>query len=130
MVYILALLSAAFYGAADFTGGFASRRAPMFSVVTVSQLAGLLSLLPILPLLGPASPETADFAWGAASGVAGGFGVGLLYRALAIGTMGVVAPTTSVCAVIIPVLASLLRGEQLPALVLAGIALAVVAIVL
>jgi drug/metabolite transporter (DMT)-like permease len=44
--------------------------------------------------------------------------------------MGVVAPTTSVCAVIIPVLASLLRGEQLPGLVGAGIALAVVAIVL
>jgi drug/metabolite transporter (DMT)-like permease len=130
MVYLLALLSAAFYGAADFTGGFASRRAPMFSVVTISQLAGLLSLLPVLPLLGPASPHAADFAWGAASGLAGGFGVGLLYRALAIGTMGVVAPTTSVCAVVIPVLAGLLRGEQLPVLVGAGIALAVIAIVL
>ena len=130
MVYLLALLSAAFYGAADFTGGFASRRAPMFSVVTISQLAGLLSLLPVLPLLGPASPHTGDFAWGAASGVAGGFGVGLLYRALAIGTMGVVAPTTSVCAVVIPVLASVWRGERLPPLVGAGIALAVVAIVL
>jgi len=130
MVYLLALLSAAFYGAADFTGGFASRRAPMFSVVTISQLAGLVSLLVVLPLLGPASPATADFAWGAASGIAGGFGVGLLYRALAIGTMGVVAPTTSVCAVVIPVLSSLLRGERLPPLVLGGIALAVVAIVL
>jgi drug/metabolite transporter (DMT)-like permease len=130
MVYLLALLSAAFYGAADFTGGFASRRAPMFSVVTISQLAGLLSLLPMLPLLGPASPHAADFAWGAASGVAGGFGVGLLYRALAIGTMGVVAPTTSVCAVVIPVLVGFLRGEQLATLVSAGIALAVVAIVL
>jgi drug/metabolite transporter (DMT)-like permease len=130
MVYILALLSAAFYGAADFTGGFASRRAPMFTVVTISQLAGLLSLLVVLPLLGPASPATADYAWGAASGIAGGFGVGLLYRALAIGTMGVVAPTTSVLAVVIPVLASVLRGEALPTLVLGGIGLAIAAIVL
>jgi drug/metabolite transporter (DMT)-like permease len=130
MVYILSLLSAVAYGAADFTGGFASRRAPMFSVVTISQLAGLSSLLPVLPLLGPASPHAADVAWGAASGLAGGFGVGLLYRALAIGTMGVVAPTTSVCAVVIPVLASLLRGERLPVLVGGGIVLAVVAIVL
>jgi drug/metabolite transporter (DMT)-like permease len=130
MVYILSLLSAVAYGAADFTGGFASRRAPMFSVVTISQLAGLSSLLPVLPLLGPTSPHAADVAWGAASGLAGGFGVGLLYRALAIGTMGVVAPTTSVCAVVIPVLASLLRGERLPVLVGGGIALAVVAIVL
>jgi drug/metabolite transporter (DMT)-like permease len=84
----------------------------------------------VLPLLGPASPHAADFAWGAASGLAGGFGVGLLYRALAIGTMGVVAPTTSVCAVVIPVLAGFLRGEHLAALVATGIALAVVAIVL
>jgi len=130
MVYLLALLSAAFYGAADFTGGFASRRAPMFTVVTISQGAGLLSLLMVLPLLGPASPIGADYAWGAASGLAGGFGVGLLYRALAIGTMGVVAPTTSVCAVVIPVLAGFARGEHLPAPVTTGIVLAVVAIVL
>jgi len=130
MVYLLALLSAAFYGAADFTGGFASRRAPMFTVVTISQSAGLFSLLAVLPLLGPASPIGADYAWGAASGIAGGFGIGLLYRALAIGTMGVVAPTTSVCAVVLPVLAGFLRGEQLPALVTTGIVLAVVAIVL
>jgi len=130
MVYLLALLSAVAYGAADFTGGFASRRAAMFSVVTISQLAGLLSLLPVLPLLGPASPHQADLAWGAAAGLAGGFGIGLLYRALAIGTMGVVSPTTSVCAVVIPVLVGFLRGEPLPALVAAGIALAVVAIVL
>lgn len=130
MVYVLALLSAAFYGAADFAGGFASRRASMFSVVTISQFTGLVSLLLLVPLLGPASPQTTDFAWGAASGIAGGVGVGLLYRALAIGTMGVVSPTTSVCAVVIPVLASLLRGERLPWLVGAGIVLAVVAIVL
>jgi len=84
----------------------------------------------MLPLLGPASPIGADYAWGAASGVAGGFGVGLLYRALAIGTMGVVAPTTSVCAVVIPVLAGFARGEHLPAPVTTGIVLAVVAIVL
>jgi drug/metabolite transporter (DMT)-like permease len=130
MVYLLALLSAAFYGAGDFIGGFASRRAPMFSVVTISQAAGLLSLLVVLPFLGPASPIAADYAWGAASGIAGGFGVGLLYRALAVGTMGVVAPTTSVCAVVIPVAAGLLRGERLPGLVGVGIALAVVAIIL
>ena len=130
MVYFLALLSAVAYGAADFTGGFASRRAPMFSVVTISQFAGLVSLLVALPFLGPASPYAADYAWGAASGIAGGFGVGLLYRALAIGTMGVVAPTTSVCAVIIPVLTDVLRGQHPPMLVSAGIVLAVVAIVL
>ena len=130
MLSVLALFSAAFYGAADFCGGFASRRAPMFSVVTIGQSAGLVSLLLVMPLLGAASPRGADFVWGAASGIAGGFGVALLYRALAIGTMGVVAPTTSVCAVGIPVLAGLALGDRPGAQVGAGIALAIVAIVL
>jgi drug/metabolite transporter (DMT)-like permease len=130
MVYVLALLGAAFYGAADFIGGFASRRASMFAVLTISQISGLLSLLLVLPFLPASSPHSADFAWGAAAGIAGGFGVGLLYRALAIGTMGVVAPTTSVCAVVVPVLAGVALGDRPDTMVSVGIAIAVVAIVL
>jgi drug/metabolite transporter (DMT)-like permease len=130
VVYILALLSAALYGAADFIGGSASRRASMFAVVTLSQFSGLVALLLVLPLLPPASPAAADLAWGAAAGLAGSLGVGLLYRALAIGTMGVVAPTTSVCAVVIPVLVGSLLGDRPSTVVAAGIALAIVAIVL
>jgi drug/metabolite transporter (DMT)-like permease len=130
MVYVMALLGAAFYGAADFIGGYASRRASMFAVVTVSQFSGLVSLLLVLPFLPPASPVAADFAWGAAAGLAGSLGVGLLYRALAIGTMGVVAPTTSVCAVVIPVLAGLALGDRPGTMVSIGIMLAVVAIAL
>ena len=68
--------------------------------------------------------------WGAAAGIAGTLGVGLLYRALAIGTMGVVAPITAVCAVALPVLVSLGRGEWPGPVPLGGIGLAMVAIVL
>jgi drug/metabolite transporter (DMT)-like permease len=56
--------------------------------------------------------------------------VALLYRALAIGAMGVIAPTTAVLAVAIPVVASMLMGQRTGARALAGIALALVAIVL
>jgi drug/metabolite transporter (DMT)-like permease len=68
--------------------------------------------------------------WGAAAGVAGGVGVALLYRALAIGTMGIVAPVTAVCAVIVPVAAGLLRGDRLNTTVAVGIAVALLSIVL
>jgi drug/metabolite transporter (DMT)-like permease len=102
----------------------------MFAVVTISQCSGLVALLLALPFLAPASPRPSDLAWGAAAGLAGSFGVGLLYRALALGTMGVVAPTTSVCAVVIPVLAGVALGDRPGATVSAGIALAVVAIML
>src|ERR1051326_8835422 len=107
MAYFLALLSAGFYGAADFTGGPAPRRAPPIPVVRTPRAAGLVLVALALPLMPPAPPRAADLWWGAAAGLAGGVGVALLYHALAIGTMSVVAPTTAVTGVAIPVLTSL-----------------------
>ena len=94
MVYLLAVGSALLYGAADFTGGIATRRAGTIPIVLLSQASGLISLVFLLPLLPQASPSRPDLLWGAAAGVTGGIGVALLYRALAIGVMAVVAPTT------------------------------------
>src|SRR6267142_6469733 len=78
----------------------------------------------------PISPSQADLLWGAAAGLTGGIGVALLYHALAIGRMAVVAPTTAVCAVAIPVVVSVLLGERPAPLAVAGIALGIVSIVL
>jgi drug/metabolite transporter (DMT)-like permease len=130
MVYLLALGSAVLYGAGDFTGGLASRRAGTIPVVFLSQLSGLLVLALLLPLLPHATPTRADLLWGIAAGLCGGIGVALLYRALAIGIMAVVAPTTAVCAVAIPVVVSVLLGERPEALAAAGIVLGIVSIVL
>jgi uncharacterized membrane protein len=126
----IALASAALYGAADFFGGLAARRTNAIAVVVISQLAGLALLAVMVPWLPAAAPAGRDWLFGAAAGVAGGTGVALLYRALAIGTMGVVAPTTAVCAVAIPVFAAVLLGERPAAVTLIGMALALVAIVL
>lgn len=130
MFAVLALLSALCYGAADFLGGFTARRASTLAIVVLSQLAGLALLLIAVPFLPPSSPGGADVVWGALAGVAGGGGVALLYRALAIGVMSVVAPTTAVCAVVIPVFVSVALGERLALTTFGGIALAIVAIVL
>lgn len=130
MFAVFALLSALCYGAADFLGGFTARQANTLAVVVVSQLAGLLLLLMMLPFFPHAAPGRADVLWGALAGVTGGGGVALLYRALAIGVMAAVAPTTAVCAVVIPVIVSVALGERPGATTFAGIALALVAIVL
>lgn len=130
MAYLLAIASAALYGAADFLGGLGSRRTNTTSIVVTSQGAGLVMLLLIVPLLPDASPSGADLSWGGVAGFAGSVGVGLLYRALAIGAMAVVAPTTAVCAVVIPVMAGVIFGERLAPQTLGGIGLAIVAIVL
>jgi drug/metabolite transporter (DMT)-like permease len=130
MVYLLAIGAAVLYGAADFTGGFTTRRASAIPIVVLSQASGLVLLALILPLLPHASPSRPDLLWGAAAGLTGGIGVALLYRALAIGTMAVVAPTTAVCAVAIPVVVSVLLGERPVPLAIAGIVLGVGSIVL
>ncbi len=102
----------------------------MLLVVALGQAAGLGALLAILAVMPSATVSTPDLVWGAAAGVFGGGGVGLLYRALAVGTMSVVAPTTAVCAVVVPVLAGILMGETPGTQALAGIVLAVMSIVL
>ncbi len=64
------------------------------------------------------------------AGIAGGIGITALYKGLAVGRMGIVAPVTGVIAALIPVVAGIVL-EGLPApIVLTGIVLAIVAVVL
>jgi drug/metabolite transporter (DMT)-like permease len=130
MAPLLALSSAILYGAADFAGGLATRSARTLAVVIWSQASGLVLLALLLPLLPASSPSRADLLWGMAAGLTGGAGVALLYRALAVGVMAVVAPTTAVCAVSIPVLAAVLLGERPGFLAAAGIAVGILSIAL
>ena len=130
MAYLLALASALMYGAADFTGGLATRRAATIPVVISSQFSGMVLLALLLPILPGSSPSRTDGVGGVAAGLPGGGGVALLYRGLAIGRMAVVAPTTAVCAVVIPVVAAMLLGERPGGLAVLGIALGIGSIVL
>jgi uncharacterized membrane protein len=130
LTYLLALGSAVLYGAGDFTGGLTTRRAGTIPVVIFSQASGMLLLALMLPFLPSASPTRTDLLWGVVAGLCGGIGVALLYRALAIGTMSVVAPTTAVCAVAIPVVAAVIMGERPPPIAIGGIILGIVSIVL
>ena len=128
--YILAIVSSITYGSADFLGGLGARRIATIWVVAISQASGLLLLAVLLPLLPDSSPTLRDLAWGGVAGIAGGSGVALLYRALAVGLMSVVAPTTAVCAIAIPVVVGVSLGERPGWSAAAGILLAGVAIVL
>lgn len=98
------LTAAASWGTADFSGGIASKRAGVFSVVIVSQIIGGLVLLVLPFLFGELLPPTQDLLWGALGGVFGGMGLVAFYRALAVGRMGVAAPVTGVVTVIVPVI--------------------------
>jgi uncharacterized membrane protein len=131
MFAILALASAAFYGAADFIGGMTARRAATLAIVVVSQMAGLVLVGVLLPVVGTPVPGLHDWFWGSVAGIAGGGGVALLYRALAIGVMSLVAPVTAVCAVALPVVVAVsVLGERPTVSAAAGIGLALLAVAL
>lgn len=116
------------FGAADFLGGLASRRTSTLAVVVWSQAAGFVVLAIALPLL-PGTPRAADLAWGAVAGIMGAAAVGLLYRGLAIGAMGVVSPITAALAAILPVVYSALAHARVSRTANVGIAIALVAVV-
>jgi drug/metabolite transporter (DMT)-like permease len=118
------------WGAGDFGGGLLTRRASVFGVVLVAQLTGMVLSLVLAVALREPVPPPADVGWSVLAGVVGAVGISALYRGLAIGRMGVVAPVTGVIAAIIPVVAGILL-EGVPAtVVLVGIVLAIVAVIL
>lgn len=129
MAVVLALLGAVVYGAADFAGGLASRRTPALAVVFCGQLASVV-LLAVLLVAVPGRVDAVSIAWGAAAGLSGALALLLFYRSLAVGAMTVVAPLTAVMAAVVPVVAGVALGERPSPLALAGVVLAVAAVVL
>jgi drug/metabolite transporter (DMT)-like permease len=127
---LLAGLSALMYGAGDFCGGLASRRAPLFTVLLFSQLVGLLVAAAAALALHQALPSASDLLWGAAAGVCGAAGLAALYRALATTLVAVASPVAAVAGAAIPLLLGLVLGERPGTLAWVGIGMAVPAIVL
>ena len=124
----LSLVSAASWGGGDFAGGVAAKQASVFRVVAVAHACGLAAMLALAVLTGEAIPPHADLWWGTGAGITGAFGIAALYKALAIGRMGVVAPVAAVITGVLPVLVGM-RTEGLPDRIqLFGFALALVSV--
>src|SRR3954447_14619834 len=107
----LGLGSSLFWGLADFGGGLQSRRFSVIAVLLVSQAVGLAGIAVIVALSGEPEPALADL-WPAAAGGAGGLlALSAFYRALAIGTMSIVAPISATGSAV-PVIVGLATGER------------------
>jgi len=125
---ILALLSSMLWGIADFAGGTASRRLSALVVVTASQAVGLAAVAAVAVITGQWDAALGYLPWALGAGLAGATGLLAYYRALAVGTMGVVSPIAAL-SVIIPVVVGLAGGHWPSAVVGAGIVLAVIGVV-
>lgn len=122
------LASSTSWGIGDFYGGFATKRTPSHLVIIVSQLVGVLLLLPAALIISENVPPAKDLIYGGIGGVAGAVGLAALYRGLASGRMGIVAPVAAVMTALVSVAVGFLR-EGLPALTqIFGFVLAIFAV--
>src|SRR5689334_9648497 len=93
---VLSLASAAVWGAGDFGGGIASRRTNSYTVVIIADAIGILFGLLLAALTRDPFPATRVVVLSSIAGLSGVIGLVSLYRALAIGTMGINAPVAAV----------------------------------
>ncbi|HZQ66325.1 MAG TPA: EamA family transporter [Gaiellaceae bacterium] len=126
---LLALAASASWGVSDFLGGLKARAVPVLTVLMVSQPAGLVLLAGVVVVRRDAPPRGWWPLWAALGGLGGAIGIGALYRGLAVGAMGIVAPITSTSP-LIPLTVGLARGERPSTLQLAGIGVALVGVAL
>ena len=126
---LLAALSAVLYGIGDFWGGLTSRQAHVMKALPIILISGTFTIFALIPWLGAEYTRGAVVA-GLIAGTFGSAGFFLVYRALALGPMGVASAIVAVEAAAIPYFVGLIRGDSLTPLGLLGAAVALVSILL
>jgi drug/metabolite transporter (DMT)-like permease len=126
---LLALAASASWGVSDFLGGLTSRRLTLATVMGVTTPIGLVVIGILIAVRWHAPPNAIFALWASITGVLGAAGISALYRGLAVGRMGVVAPIAAT-APLIPVAVGLARGERPSALQGVGMGFALVGVVL
>jgi drug/metabolite transporter (DMT)-like permease len=126
---LLSLISSLMWGASDFAGGLISRRHPAMLIVGMGGTFGFAIATAAVLVSGGWHGPYGWLPWGIAAGASGAAGLICYYLALATGTMGVVAPVTSL-GVIVPVAVGIASGESPSTMTMSGVAIAMIGIVL
>ena len=131
MASLLALLSSAMWGTADFFAGRLSKKHNPFAVLGFSQVYGLLVGIFIVVVSGSWQGKVFGFDGflipGALAGFFGYIGLACLYEGLSTGRMGVVSPISSLSTVI-PLAYALITGDVLSTITLVGVVIAVIGV--
>jgi drug/metabolite transporter (DMT)-like permease len=125
----LALLSSVAWGVSDFLGGLQSRRISVLTVLLVSQPFGLVLALLVALAVGGSPLDLEDALIAAAAGATVVLALGAFYRAMALGSVSVVA-TIGALGVVVPVAGGLAQGEEPAAIQALGAGVAIVGVVL
>lgn len=125
----LALGASICWGSGDFLGGLTTRRASLWAVIVGSQAVGLVGATLVVVLAGHGWPGLHAVWPVLLGGLASVVAISCFYKALAIGSMSIVAPISATNA-LIPFLVGLATGERPSAAQLAGVALAAAGVLL
>jgi drug/metabolite transporter (DMT)-like permease len=118
----LAFAASVTWGCADFFGGLFSRRLTVAVVILVGQGAALGAVLLVAWIAGGVQARGVEI--GVVAGLFGAVGLAAYYRALATGTMSIVAPIAA-CGALVSVGLALAEGERPSLLSLGGALLAI-----
>jgi drug/metabolite transporter (DMT)-like permease len=122
-------LSAALtWGAADFSGGLATKTVNPFRVVVVAHATGLVFMIALALAFGEPMASGRAMLFGAIAGAVGGIGLAAFYKSLAVGTMGINAPLSAVITAIVPLAYSFMTEARPQGIRIAGFVLALVSI--
>ena len=129
MPIILALLSSLVWGLSDFLGGTLSKKRKAIAVIGGSQSFGFLFAATLALFFSLWTWDSTVWINGAIAGAMGLLGLVGFYTALATGQMGIVAPISSLSAVV-PLTIGLVQGERPSSMQVAGIVVALIGVIL
>jgi drug/metabolite transporter (DMT)-like permease len=128
MASLLALISSALWGSADYHAGKLSKKFPTIAVLAVTQAIGFVTgvVLVLVSRSWNAEPFGSGgyLLPGVLAGIFGYLGLICLYAGLSTGRMGVVSPISSLSALIPLGYALFIRGDDLSTILGVGVALA------
>ena len=121
------ILSALSFGAGDFAGAVAARRAGALAVVAGAHGVGLVARRGAVVLFQPPVPPIEGILLGLAAGIGGVVGLAALYRGMALGSMGLVTALSGAGSLAIPLAAGAILGASVAPLQLVGVGCAAAA---
>jgi drug/metabolite transporter (DMT)-like permease len=131
MASLLALLSSAMWGTADYFAGRLSKKHHPFAVLGFSQVIGLFVGILIVVISGSWQGKVLGLDGflipGALAGIFGYIGLACLYEGLSTGRMGVVSPISSLSTVI-PLAYALITGDVLSTITFIGVVVALIGV--
>jgi drug/metabolite transporter (DMT)-like permease len=125
---LFSLTAAIFWGSGDFSGGFATRKASPYQVLSLSALSGALVLLLAAFIWRESFPSAQGIFFALLAGLSGSIGISSLYYALSLGNSAIAAPTSAVLGAAFPVIFTSFTQGAPSALKIIGFVLAVLGI--